>query len=178
MIFNEITNEFEPPFKAGDLNLYDGVTEALKLFSENDYRLFLVSNQPDHAKGKTKIENLKIVHDKLQEILKREEIFFTEYYYCYHHPEGIVKEYTLNCECRKPKPFFVFKAINEYNIDSGKSWFIGDRDTDIECGKASGLKTILIENPDSENYRGKSDPDHKAADLFRAAEIILNHQQN
>ena len=174
LIFNSERNEFEPPFTSEDLKINEGVTDALRLFSDNNYKLFLVSNQPDHAKGKTTLEELKKVHESLDKILKTEKIFFTEYYYCYHHPNGIVNEYTIDCECRKPKPYFVLKAIQDYNIDKENSWLIGDRDTDIQCGIASGLKTVLIENPDSKNYTGNSTPDFKAKSLKDAAEIILN----
>ncbi len=50
----------------------------------------------------------------------------------------------------------------------------GDRDTDIQCGKNSGLKTILIEYSGSENYRMNSKPDFKVKNLAEAADIILN----
>lgn len=174
LIFNIERNEFEPPFNEEDLKLYDGVIDSLRSFIENNFKLFLVSNQPDVAKGKTTLENLQNVHGKLHELFTNERILFTDYYYCYHHPFGIVKEYTIDCECRKPKPYFVLKAIKEFNLDKKNSWFVGDRDTDIQCGFASGVKTILISNPDSENYTGNSIPDYKAKNLIEAASIILN----
>ena len=64
------------------------------------------------------------------------------------------------------------KAIRKFDIDKNISWFIGDRDTDILCGKNSGLKTILINNnfyKNSENL----DPDFTVLNIDGASKIIL-----
>ncbi|MDQ3021676.1 MAG: HAD-IIIA family hydrolase [Bacteroidota bacterium] len=172
LIFNSERNEYEPPHKTTDLKLLDGVIDVLKMFIENGYKLFIVSNQPDYAKGKTTLENLKEVHNELHRILIKNNILFTDYFYCYHHPEGIVREYSFDCECRKPKTYFILKAISDYNINKNNSWFIGDRDTDIECGKRSGLKTILVGNKYDINTK-KFEPDFFASDLIKTSEIIL-----
>jgi D-glycero-D-manno-heptose 1,7-bisphosphate phosphatase len=65
-------------------------------------------------------------------------------------------------------------AEKEMNLDLSRSWFVGDRGTDIACGKAAGLKTILV-------YTGSikpgdpcdPEPDYRCADLSEAADIIL-----
>ena len=105
--------------------------------------------------------------------MKSQGIHFREYYYCYHHPDGIIPEYSSECVCRKPKPFFLFKAEEDYNIELGNSWMVGDVDTDIECGKAAGTKTILIEEPLSVKKRRKSQPDYRVKNLKEAVNIIL-----
>jgi D-glycero-D-manno-heptose 1,7-bisphosphate phosphatase len=148
MVFNPNTGEYESPHSPEDFELYPWTVETLLRFQEMNYLLFLVSNQPSYAKGKTSLENIKAIHEKFHNYIYDRGVKFTEYYYCYHHPHGIVPEYTGKCICRKPEPFFVMKAVKEFNIDTEKSWFIGDRDMDIFCGKAGGLKTILV-NKDS-----------------------------
>ncbi len=60
LVFNSERNEFEPPHSVEDFILYSGVLPFLKKLQENDFLLFIVSNQPDYAKGKTTLENLKI----------------------------------------------------------------------------------------------------------------------
>ena len=176
LVYNENRNEYEPPFEKEDLKLIKGVTESLKKLSENKFKLFIVSNQPDFAKGKTSLENLKSVHDELHMLFKAEGIEFTGYYYCFHHPQGIVREYTVECECRKPNPFFVNSAVRKFNLDTGKSWFIGDRDTDILCGKSAGLKTLLVKYSGSEFYRRDSKPDFITVNLEEAVKIILRNE--
>ena len=144
LVFNKLLNEFEPPHNIKELILFDWTLGCLKRFQENEYLLFIVSNQPDYAKGKTSLENLFSVHIELNRIFELNKLYFKEYYYCYHHPEGIIPEYSIKCDCRKPSNKNVLDAINKYSIDVKNSWFIGDRESDIICGKNSGLKTIFI----------------------------------
>jgi D-glycero-D-manno-heptose 1,7-bisphosphate phosphatase len=173
LVLNPATGEYEPPHRAEDLKLFPYVINCLKKIHDSGYDLFLISNQPDYAKGKTTLGALDEVHDKFDRLLTSQGIHFREYYYCFHHPEGIIPEYSYECMCRKPKPFLLFKAEEDYNIELGNSWMIGDRDTDIECGKAAGTKTILIEEPLSVKKRGKSQPDYRAKNLAEAVNIIL-----
>jgi D-glycero-D-manno-heptose 1,7-bisphosphate phosphatase len=173
LVLNTLTGEYEPPHSPEDLVLYLGVLESLQLLDKLGFELFLVSNQPDFAKGKTTLENIQAVHEKLDCVLKSGGLLFKEYYYCYHHPRGIVPEYSFDCACRKPKPYFLLKAANDYGIDLTNSWMIGDRDSDIECGKSAGVRTILIENIHSSTYRGSSNPEFSAANLKIAVQIII-----
>ncbi len=135
--------------------------------------LFVVSNQPSAAKGKVSIETLKNIHDRFHGLMTKNAISFKKYYYCYHHPRGTVKELTCECDCRKPKPFFVNEAIREYDLKKEICWFVGDRDADVECGGAAGVRTILVKEFLSAANRGKSTPDFSAADLKESVEIIL-----
>jgi D-glycero-D-manno-heptose 1,7-bisphosphate phosphatase len=113
------------------------------------------------------------VHERLDNILKFEEILFRDYYYCYHHPDGIVPEYSFACECRKPKPYFLLKAARDYRVNLAVSWMVGDRDTDIACGKSAGTQTILVLEPHSAGYHGSGDPDYKAENIRDVVRIIL-----
>jgi D-glycero-D-manno-heptose 1,7-bisphosphate phosphatase len=175
LVLNPVTGEFEPPHSPEDLVLYPGVLESLQVLNNSGFELFLVSNQPDYAKGKTTLENIRAVHGELERILREAGLNFKEYYYCYHHPRGIVPEFSFDCECRKPKPYFLLKAARDYGIDLGNSWMVGDRDSDIGCGKSAGLRTILVENVQSSMYRGSGNPDFKVANLKIAAQIIIHN---
>jgi D-glycero-D-manno-heptose 1,7-bisphosphate phosphatase len=173
LVLNSETNDYEPPHIPEDVILFPYTIESLRNLQEAQFDLFLVSNQPDYAKGKTTFENLQNVHAKLDHILRSEGIWFCEYNYCYHHPQGIVPEYSFECECRKPKPYFLLNAAKDYSLDLSKSWMVGDRDSDIECGKGAGIKTIIIEYLHSSKYRGSIQPDFMAANLKDALRIIL-----
>lgn len=175
LVLNPMSGEFEPPHTPEDLVLYPYVLESLRFLLNAGFILFLISNQPDYAKGKTTLDSLKAVHEKLDDILKSAGIRFTEYYYCYHHPNGIVPDYSFPCDCRKPKPYFHLKSARNYGVDLKNSWMIGDRDSDIECGKSAGTRTILIEEPHSSGSRGSSNPDFTSANLKDAVKIILNN---
>jgi D-glycero-D-manno-heptose 1,7-bisphosphate phosphatase len=152
MVYNEKTGEYEPPQKIEELYIFDYVFDSLKKLLDDNFLLFVVSNQPDYAKGKTTLENLRQVHNALQKKLLESNISINEYFYCYHHPNGIIKEYTVNCECRKPRTFFVDNAVAKFQINREMSWFIGDRESDIQCGKNSGLNTIFINKNNENNF--------------------------
>ena len=175
LVMNQDSGDYEPPHTPDDLVFFPFVIDSLQSLQNAGFYLFLISNQPDYAKGKTTLENLKAVHEKLVSILSVAGLTFKEYYYCYHHPRGIVPEFTFDCECRKPKSQFLFTAERDYGIDLKNSWMIGDRDSDIECGKSAGVHTILVENIHSSMYRGSSIPEFTVANLKNAIQIILHH---
>ena len=172
-VLNLQTNEHEAPSNANDLKLFPGVIETLQELQKLDYKLFLVSNQPDYAKGKTKLENLHAVHNKLHSILTENNILFSEYFYCHHHPNGVVPEYSFICKCRKPGNLFLMEARTKYNLDFSKSWMIGDSDVDIFCGQSAMIKTILVKIKESSHRTGKSMPDFIVKSLQEALEIIM-----
>ncbi len=173
LVINPLTGEYEPPHNPGQLVLFPWVIEALRDLQRAGFDFFLVSNQPDHAKGKVSLEEIHAVHQRLEQILTTEGIHFRDFYYCFHHPKGIKPGFSYDCECRKPKPYFLIQSAKKYRIDLSHSWMIGDRDTDIECGTAAGATTILIEEPCSEQYRGISKPDYIVKNLKEASDLIL-----
>ncbi len=175
LIMNPKTGEYESPHEVEDLQIFTENVGVLRRL-QSQFKLFLVSNQPSFAKAKTSLETIKAIHERLHKFFVSADILFTEYYYCYHHPAGVVPGFSGECECRKPKPYFVFCARDKYDLDLTRSWFVGDQDTDIQCGQNAGLKTVLIENPHSLPKRGKTHPTARAADLVEASSFILSQQ--
>lgn len=126
-------------FRTDDFTILPHVFEVLKEFADRGYLLIVVSNQGGIGKGLYKIEDTEQLHNHLKEEAAQHHVHFTEIYYCTHHPE------TSKCICRKPESVLVEKAIARFDIDASKSYFIGDRDRDIEAGEKCGVKGILIE---------------------------------
>lgn len=174
-VFNQATGEWESPHHPEDFELFPWSIESLQRLLENKFKLFLISNQPSYAKGKTSMENIKAVHEKFHSILIANDVHFTEYYYCYHHPQGIVPELSIECACRKPGIFFLREAKKKYSLDMSLSWIVGDRDSDIACGQKAGIRTIGILNREElqEKKTLVRDPDFKAAHLLEAVNIII-----
>jgi D-glycero-D-manno-heptose 1,7-bisphosphate phosphatase len=177
LVYNLSTGEYESPHHLEDFSLFPYVGQAIKMLQRGNYKLFLITNQPSYAKGKTTLENIKAIHQALDDYLRLQGIHFTEYYYCYHHPAGIVPEYTTICECRKPGNRFLKDAQHKHDLDFNASWLIGDQDSDIECGQSLGLKTIQIINKHSLKKRGKTHPTCKANNLQEAVEFILTKKE-
>ena len=131
-----------------DFELIDGVAEAVTKINASGYLAIVVTNQPVIARGEMTVPQLKEIHNKMETLLGGEGAYLDGLYYCPHHPhkgyDGEVPELKIECECRKPKPGMLLKAADEYNIDLGNSWMVGDGENDVKAGKAAGCKTALI----------------------------------
>lgn len=166
-IWNPATAAYESPLTPEQLELLPNVIPALKLLRDASFMLFLVSNQPNYAKGKASMSMLDAIHAKLEATLACADIKFTAYYYCFHHPS-----FTGECICRKPSPYFLFRAYDTFNVDLTQSWMVGDRATDIQCGREAGVRTVGINcaaGPEAQ-------ADRIAPDLWSASQIIVSDQ--
>jgi D-glycero-D-manno-heptose 1,7-bisphosphate phosphatase len=155
----------------------EGVVPPLRRLAEEEFDLFLISNQPSHAKAKTSLENIREIHRRFKAFMDENGVAFREYYYCYHHPKGVRPGFSGPCECRKPSAFFIRKAVKERGVEAGRSWMVGDRDSDVRCGSDGGCRTVLILNKHSASKRGEARPDFTAATLAEAVEIILKNRE-
>lgn len=171
VFFND-TNKWESPRLADQFVIKEGVIKALRDLQKAEFLLFLVSNQPNIAKNKSTMSELNSVHNKFISIISKEKISFVDCYYCFHHPDGIVPEFSFICKCRKPNPFFLLKAAKKYKLSLENSWTVGDRATDIECGIAAGTKTILIKHVD--NATKYTNRQFAAGSLYQASQLILS----
>jgi D-glycero-D-manno-heptose 1,7-bisphosphate phosphatase len=169
LVYNVETGEYESPHYPEDFSIYTYALKSLKLLKEHGYKNIIVSNQPSYAKGKTSLENIKAIENLLYTFSEENGCLIDEYYYCYHHPDGIIPEYTQKCLCRKPGTLFLKKAIDEYDLDVRECYFIGDQDTDIKCGNSMGLCTIKINNKHSIKKSGVEAPNYTVSNLFEAA---------
>jgi D-glycero-D-manno-heptose 1,7-bisphosphate phosphatase len=113
--------------------------ETLKKLQDRGYLLIVATNQGGLAKGWYTENELGKMHAHLRSLYKEHGVEFTDIFYCPHHPD-----FTGDCDCRKPKPGLLLQGIEKYNIDPSQSYFIGDRERDVEAGTAAGVKGILI----------------------------------
>lgn len=159
-----------------EFELLPGVAEAVKLINSSGYLAIVVTNQPVIARGEVTIDQLNLIHEKLEILLGQSGSYIDGLYFCPHHPdsgfEGEVKELKINCDCRKPKQGLLIRAAADFNINLNESWVIGDGQRDIECGKNAGCKTVLLTGGESGD--GMFGQDYKAKGLFEAVEIILD----
>lgn len=131
-----------------EFELIPGVAEAVKKINVSGYLAIVVTNQPVIARGEVTVEELQLIHYKMETLLGAEGAYLDAIYYCPHHPhkgyEGEIPDLKIDCDCRKPKPGMLIRAAHDFNINLTQSWMIGDGENDIKAGKAAGCKTALI----------------------------------
>jgi D-glycero-D-manno-heptose 1,7-bisphosphate phosphatase len=137
-VLNEEIGDYVCRFE--DFNILDNY-DALKTLQDKGYLLLVATNQGGLAKGWYGEGELAKMHNHLKSQYEKHGVQITDIFYCPHHPD-----FTGDCDCRKPKPGLLLQGIEKYNIDPSKSYFIGDRERDVEAGTAAGVKGILIDS--------------------------------
>jgi D,D-heptose 1,7-bisphosphate phosphatase len=160
------------------LELIDGVGEAICQINTAGILAVVVTNQPVIARGELNESELKVIHNKMDTLLGREGAYLDRLYYCPHHTdsgfEGEIEALKFDCDCRKPKIGLFIKAKKDLNITLEKSWVIGDSTRDILAAQNAGMKSIIV----GTGYAGKDrsyevTPDFFAKDLSEAVNIAI-----
>ena len=168
--------EDDPPnIDTARVRFYCDVFPALRLLERAGYALIIATNQNGIARGRCSESDVGRMHTYLQRRLAGEGITLAGFYYCPHHPEGIIPPYAVPCLCRKPQPGLLTRAARDLNIDLAQSWMVGDILHDIEAGRWAGCRTVLINNGHETEWRLTETrwPDHIANTLLEAAQIIV-----
>ena len=111
--------------------------EPLQMIQKEGWLLVLITNQSGVGRGVMTEKDLDQVHSKLRADLAVRGIRVDAVYYCPHKPED-------GCDCRKPRPGLLQRALRDLEIDPHTSWMIGDSDSDVAAAKALGIRAIKI----------------------------------
>ena len=122
-----------PPARVEDLDVLPGVPEALMRLHDAGFRLVVVTNQPDVARGTQRREVIDAMHACLSRALP-----IDEFRVCDHDDRD-------GCVCRKPKPGLLEASAREAGLHLPASFMIGDRWRDVEAGRRAGCTTIFID---------------------------------
>ena len=150
-----------PPRSLSEFEILPGVADACRQLKAAGFALVVATNQPDVGRGTMKQEVVDAIHQRLVAQLRVDRVEV-----CFHPGKG-----ASDCDCRKPRPGMLLRATRELNLDLARSWMVGDRWRDIDCGKAVGVRTVLIDYAYDEPLRAQ--PDFRAASLIEAAALIV-----
>lgn len=129
-----------------DFEWIDGAKESIVFLTKNNYTVFVVTNQSGIARGFYTIDDMNKLHEYMAAEIKQAGGNIEKFYFCPHLPGGKIKEFAIECDCRKPKPGLLLQALREYAIDKENSFLIGDKPRDVESAAAAGIKGYLYEN--------------------------------
>ncbi|VVB83103.1 Histidine biosynthesis bifunctional protein HisB [uncultured archaeon] len=152
------------------LEFTDSAILGLQKMLRLDYKFIIITNQSGIARGRFTEKDYFSFRDEMHKRLSENGIIITAEYFCPHHPQGKIKKYKMNCNCRKPKIGMLEQAAKDFELDFKKCWMIGDMPSDILAGKTAGCRTIQvltgkekIESPEA---------DFLAYNLFHASYFI------
>ncbi len=122
--------------------LIPGVSTALVLAKKHGFKIAIITNQAGVAKGRTPIEALDKIHQRLCDLITEEAklttpFVFDDIRYCPHHPDE-------KCRCRKPEVKMLQDSLEALNGSVEESYFIGDKISDLLCGNRMSMKSILV----------------------------------
>ena len=147
------------------VEIFAGAGEALRRLKEAGFRIFIITNQSGIGRGYFSETDYHAVAEEVERQLGAGLINGT--YFCPDVPDnGSLR--------RKPAPGMILEAQHDHALDLARSFMVGDKAVDVECGRTAGVRTILVHTGKAKQP-GSSDADWEARDLTEAAEIILRH---
>jgi len=138
IVRDEETGAISVAFHPDHVRLLAGTIEGLVALRDAGFVLAIATNQPAPAKGQFSAAAVERTNAALVALLAEEDITIAAVHTCMHHPQ------VSACGCRKPKPGLLLDLTRDLDLDASASWMIGDTSTDIEAGRAAGMKTALV----------------------------------
>lgn len=147
------------------VEVFSGTTAALRRLREAGFKIIVITNQSGLGRGYFSLADYRAVAKEVDRQVGVGLIDAT--YFCPDLPDS-------GAPCRKPAPGMILQAQREHHIDLTRSFFVGDKRIDAECGRNAGVRTILVPTG-LEKRDGPVGADWEARDISEAAEIILQH---
>jgi D-glycero-D-manno-heptose 1,7-bisphosphate phosphatase len=154
-----------PPVALNEFVLLLGVTNGCAQLKNAGFTLVIATNQPDVGRGTQTQTMVESMNDLLRAQVPQIDLVQV----CYHGGA----DHGQPCDCRKPKPAMLLNAARVLGLDLARSWMVGDRWRDVDCGHTAGCRTIFIDHGYEEKLRIL--PDFVAKDFTSAVGIILAH---
>jgi histidinol-phosphate phosphatase family protein len=129
------------------VKLLPGASQAVRRLNQAGLAVVIVTNQSGIARGAITVDQYEAVHARLVQVLAGGGARLDGAYYCPHHPDV-----TGPCDCRKPGTKLFRDASTELNLDLGRSFYVGDRMTDIEPARTLGGRGILVHTGHGDEY--------------------------
>jgi D-glycero-D-manno-heptose 1,7-bisphosphate phosphatase len=145
--------------------LLPGVIEGCAQLKAAGFVLVVATNQPDVGRGIQTQAMIESMHDRLRALMPQIDLIQV----CYHGGS----DHGQPCDCRKPKPAMLHTAATRLGLDLARSWMVGDRWRDVDCGHAARCRTVFLDYGYDEKLRAQ--PDFVVKNFAAAVRIILAH---
>ena len=126
------------------LSLFPWSADAVRALNRAGFAVVVVTNQSGVARKYLDEAFVQETHRTLDELLGLGGARIDAYYYCPHHPDGKLPEYSRVCDCRKPGRALVDRACADLGIDPARSYVVGDTWRDVGLARAVGARAVLV----------------------------------
>ena len=148
------------------VRIFEDAPDALRRLRESGFKILVITNQSGIGRGYFSEAQYHRVAQEFERQIGSGLIDAT--YFCPDAPDAA-------SERRKPAPGMILEAQRELRLDLSRSFLVGDKRIDAECGRNAGVRTILVENGSEQHDDVDHGADWKAPNLSTAADIILRH---
>jgi D-glycero-D-manno-heptose 1,7-bisphosphate phosphatase len=135
--------------RSEDFRWMPGAREAVRFANDAGWLTFVITNQAGVARGYYDEAAVHSLHGWIAEELAATGAHIDAFYHCPHHPTAGKGAYLTACECRKPRPGMILRAMADWPVDRDKSLLIGDYPSDIEAARAAGVEGRLMSKNDN-----------------------------
>jgi D-glycero-D-manno-heptose 1,7-bisphosphate phosphatase len=149
------------PRNIEEFEFEEGVEAALSRLDAQGFKLFVVTNQPELARGLLTKESLCVMTERILSLLKIEEVRI-----CPHDNDD-------DCRCRKPQPGMLVELAHKYELSLKESYIVGDNWKDSCAGRSAGCKSIIL----NRSYNLEDPADWRVPDLGGAVDLICASQR-
>ncbi|WP_404421243.1 D-glycero-alpha-D-manno-heptose-1,7-bisphosphate 7-phosphatase [Nibricoccus sp. IMCC34717] len=136
-----------PPQSLAQFELFPDVAGGCRALAQAGFALVVATNQPDVGRGDQRREEVEAMHARLISWVPEIECIEV----CYDPGRGEPSRR------RKPETGMITDAAEALSLELGRSWMVGDRWRDIDCGKRAGLRTVFIDFGYAEELREQPD---------------------
>jgi len=147
------------------VEIFAGVPQALRRLKDAGFKIIIITNQSGIGRGYFSEAEYRAVEREVERQLGHGLVDGS--YFCPDAPGTGSKR-------RKPAPEMIFEAHRNHRLDLERSFFVGDKTIDAECGRNAGVRTIVVQTG-AEAHEDTSLADWVARDFHEATEIILRH---
>lgn len=156
-----------------DLVWIPGAVEAVRRLNRAGLLVFVVTNQSGVARGYFGEKEVRHLHRHMQAELEASGARVDGFYFSPYHPEGSVPAYRRASACRKPGTGMLERAVREWSLDPDRCFMVGDKNSDVEAGRALGMTTLLVETGYGAREKRATRADYVEKDISAAVERLL-----